>query len=210
MISLNLNLSEFQRKAREMQAAQDQVPFALSQALNRAALNTRQVLIQETWPRYVQVRDRNFLRNALRVEMSSKRSLSVTVTNVGASAGNRGHLALHADGGTKQARGRLAMPDRKILGNRGSKGMPARLRPKGIPNSFLKGGVLYQRTGSYKSGRGGKPGADDRGLRLMYTLKPSASIKGDVPFRSEFRREMLREIRGQFGVAMRQAMMTKR
>lgn len=197
---LSFDVSDFERRAAQMGAALDQVPFALAGTLTTAAFTTRRVLTDETWPQHVQVRDRNFIRNALRVDPARKSDLTVAITNQGTSAGGRAHLKLHAKGGAKQARGRLAIPDRKILNRRSGKGMPANLRPGTAPNVFRRGDVLYQVQGKGKRAR----------LRLLYTLKPSAAIKATVPFQSDFAESMRREMHRAFGPAMTRAMRTRR
>lgn len=197
---LSFDMREFERAAYEMKQAPDQIAFALSGALNDALFKTRQHFIDQTWPQHVEVRDRNFLRNALRVERATKRSLRGAVTTEGAAAGNRAHLGLHNKGGTKAAQGRLAIPDPKIRGRRTGKGMPKGLRPLGLPNAFVKGDVVYQRTGGKR-----KPG-----LKLMYVLKPNATIKADVPFSKDFERVMRDEVRRAFPQRMAQAMRTRR
>ena len=49
MIDFALDLSAFERKARQLGAAQDQIPFAMANALTAAAFKTREALIGETW-----------------------------------------------------------------------------------------------------------------------------------------------------------------
>ena len=197
---LRFDLAEFEQAARRLGGAIDQVPFAISKTLNDAAFAARSSLIDTTWARHVQVRNRNFLRNALRVERSDKRSLKVAVTTEGTAAGNRAHLAMHDKGGIKRARGLLAIPDAKILGRRGAKGMTPSLRPKALANSFRKGDAIYQRVGKGKRKK----------LRLLYTLKASAPIKADVPFTHDFEMVMRREIKARFADNLARAMRTRR
>lgn len=198
MINLQFDMREFERRARSIAAAEDQIPFALSRTLNDAAEIARSNLIDETWPRHVQVRDRNFLRAALTTSgrRATKRNLTVEIYD----KLGRAHLGLHSKGGIKQAKGRLAIPDQKVKARRGSKGVPKSLRPSALPNSFRKGDAIFQRMGGKKNPH----------LRLMYVLKPTANQKADVPFDIDFRSIMLREVRSRFGVRMREAMRTRR
>jgi hypothetical protein len=192
VIDLLLNTKAFERWTKLIDGEITQLPFALASAMNTAAFEARTKLIEETWPAHVKVRDRNFLKFALRVDQkATKRSLTVAITD--RNSNGRGNLILHAKGGTKPARRLLAIPDRKV--RRGAKGVSANQRPAALPNSFRKGDIIYQRYG-----------AKGRKLRLMYTLKPSARIKADVPFHADFKRYMLAGVRKSFPEAMARAM----
>lgn len=193
MIDFRLDLGAFRQRAREIEGALDQVPFALANALNDAAKAARAHEIDTVWPQHVEVRNKSFLRAALLTEFATKRDLRVTVYD----RLGRARLSQHDAGGTKKAKGKLAIPDRKV--RRTSKGVSAKQRPSTLPNSFRKGDVIYQRTGR-----------KGRSLKLMYTLKASAQQPADVPFRSEFVRIMRREVRSAFGPAMMRAMKSRR
>lgn len=198
---VSFDMSGFERVAASVGALQDQIPFALSQSLNDGLFAARDHLITNTWPAHVSVRDPNFLRNALRVERASKTNLAGAVTNQGTRAGNRGHLVIHETGGTKRpAKSKIAIPDRKVLARRSGRGIPKSLRPGTAPNTFRKGDVIYQVTGGKKS----------RKLKLLYTLKPSAPIKGVVPFHADFDMVMRREVTRAFPVRIRAAMASRR
>lgn len=209
---LQLDLSAFESRARELGGAIDQVPFALAGALNDALFKTRDELVGHTWPSSITVRNPNFIRAALNVERATKGSLRGAVFD----RFDRGNLKLHARGGTKQARGRLALPDTKIKGARGAKGLPKRLRPSGLARSFRKGDVIYQRVGKYQKGtkatkrRAATPGFDNRKLQLMFTLKRSAQMRSDVPFYEDFRRVVTREVHASFPNRLAQAMRSRR
>lgn len=190
---LEIDLRSFQRAARDAGEAVDQVPYALSLALNEAVKVTRGHEVNDVWPAHVQVRNRSFIGAALRMEFASKRNLQVSIYD----RLGRAHLKKHDKGGVKQAKGRLAIPDRKV--RRTGKGVTAKQRPAALPNSFRKGDAIYQRVGP----RG-------RRLQLMYVLKPSATIKADVPFAAEFATTMRREINARFGPAMVRAMKGRR
>jgi len=198
---VSFDMSEFERAASGIGALQDQIPFALSQSLNDGLFASRDHLIIHTWPAHVSVRDSNFIRNALRVERASKGKLSGAVTNEGTRAGNRAHLKLHETGGTKRpSKSKIAIPDRKVLARRSGRGIPKSLRPGTAPNTFRKGDVIYQVTGGKKN----------RKLKLLYTLKPSAPIKGVVPFHADFDMVMRREVARSFPNRIRAAMASRR
>lgn len=194
MISLTFNLGAFEQRAKELGASIDQVPFALSGALNDAAKGARQILITHTWPGHVTVRNKNFIGAALRTEFANKRSLKVAIYD----SLQRGSLALHAKGGTKQARGRLAVPTARVT--RGSSGVVKSQRPQALKRSVLKGNLLFQAVGRGKNSK----------LQLMFKLQPTARIKADVPFEADFRSAMADGVRTAFGPAMAKAMATRR
>jgi hypothetical protein len=176
--------------------ALDQVPFALSLALNDAAKDTRSKLIGETWPRSVVVRNRSFMRAALRTVFASKTNLRVGIFD---SLG-RGSLALHDKGGVKRARGQLAIPSKRVQARRGGKGVPANLRPRNLARKVVKNGLIFQAQGRGKNSK----------LVLMYALRAQAKLRADVPFSADFRRFMLQEVERKFPIAMMKAMSTRR
>ena len=201
MFSISFDLSQFERAAKDMQAAVDQVPFALANAMNKAAFETRRELVGETWPGHVTVRNKAFIGAALRVRKASKKALRISIFD----------RLQHADldrlekGGPKTARGSLAIPTGDAKARRSGKGVPQALRPLNLANSFKApgkrgGSVIYQRTGKGKQ----------RGLKLMYVLRPSAQIKPAVPFHADFQRTFTRQLEQAFPDAMWKAMRTRR
>lgn len=194
---LTLDLREFERAAERMGGAADQIAFALSGALNDAVKIARRTLIDQTWPKHVEVRNRNFLRNALLSEFATKTNLRVAITNTG-TAGNRAHLKLHMTGGTKQARGRLAIPSKRVV--RTGKGVRQSQRPANLKRAVVKGNRIFQAEGKGKNSK----------LRLMYVLASAARQPRDVPFDSDFARVMLDEARRTFPARMAAAMRTRR
>ena len=191
---LLLDMSEFERKAREIGGASDQMAFALSQSLNAAAFAARQRIIAETWPSAIEVRNKSFLRAALRVEPASKATMRVAVVDTL----KRASLKAHADGGTKTGRGMLAIPSKSV--RRTAKGVVASQRPRNLKRAVVKKGLIFQVEGKGKTAR----------LRLMYRLTRQAKIKADVPFYRDWRRFMLDEVRRTFPVAMAKAMASRR
>ena len=191
---LTIDLSAFERRARELDGQIDQVPFALSKAMNQAARETRQKLISETWPRAVTVRKPNFLRAALMTEWATKANLTVAIVDVL----DRAHLSLHAKGGTKQGKGRIAVPTAAV--RRGASGVARADRPRNIKRVIVRGNLIFRAEGRGKASR----------LRLMFKLIPNARIKKDVPFIADFERLMTQSIRDAFPDAMAKAMASRR
>lgn len=230
-MSIEFNFSDFKRVARNIGAMADQIPFALAGALNEAAEKTRTELITQTWPSSVNARNKSFLKAALTTkgERATKQKLSVIIYD----KLGRGNLAQHEKGGTSTARGgkKLAVPSPAVSAKRGAKGVPARLRPGALANSFLTDGrrsntgltrdAIYVRTGKYsKAGKkkgGNKTGVvgrnkakDTRGIKLFYALKPQVKIKQDVPFDRDFERSMRTEVWKAFAPRLRAAMATRK
>jgi hypothetical protein len=196
MIDLQIDVRSFEAAVREIGGNLDQVPFALSQSMNDAVRKTRRKFVEQTWPNSVHVRNERFLNAALRMSFSNKNNLTVSIYDyIG-----RANLALHAKGGTRTARGKLAIPGTTIRGQRGSRGVPEGLKPRNLPNSFKKGDVIFQRMG-----RG-----SNKYLRFAYLLKPSAHLPKDVPFYRDFADSMMAEIARSFPTRFEAAMRSRR
>lgn len=210
---LTFDTRDFERAARNFAATLDQVPFALAGAMNDAVEFARSELIGETWPNNVTVRNKSFLNAALttRGNRATKTNLRVAIDD----RLGRASLPLHAEGGEKRPRGAaIAVPLPAVAGRRGAGGVPKGLRPRALPNSFVKNGVIYQRTGSYhKAGSkkaGGGTAQDGRSIRPMYKLAPTVEIRPDVPFESAFERAMWIGITRSFGPRLAAAMASRR
>jgi hypothetical protein len=197
MFEMQFNMVDLERQARKLDGAIDQVPYALSLALNKAGTNTRQVLVQDTWPRHVTQRNAGFIGRALRTEFATKQNLRVEIYD----DLNRGHLKLHAEGGTKIAKRQLAIPPQGSV-TRTSSGVRKSQKPAAIiastPNRALRitaRGIFF--------GEGGR-------LHLKYGLTMSAAQPADVPFEQAFESTMRDEVRTSFPAAMAKAMSTRR
>lgn len=196
MLDLRFDLRDFERKAREIGGALDQVPFAISLAMNEAAEKTRTRLIAQTWPSHVKVRKSGFMNAALTTkgQRATKRSLKVVIYD----QLHRASLPLHAQGGVKQSKGRLAIPTSAV--RIGTSGVVASQRPANLARKLVKGNLIFQSQGKGKNKK----------LRLMYKLAKSARIRKDVPFIEDFRTTMLAELRQSFPKAMARAMAGRR
>jgi hypothetical protein len=197
MITINFDVTQFERKVAQLGAAMDQLPFALSRSLNAAAVNTRTVLVRQTWPQAVQQRNVNFISAALRTKFSTKRDLRVEIYD----RMGRAHLALHARGGTKGSRGRLAIPAKgRIVFT--SSGPRKSQTPRAIVANTPKRALRITPKGIFV-GKGGR-------LNLMYSFATSARILPDVPFEKDFETTMRVELRTSFPAAMASAMKGRR
>lgn len=198
MLNLSFDMRDFERKAAEIAGAMDQIPFALANAMTSAAFKAREVLVSETWPSHVEQRNRAFIRRALRIEKARKNDLRVEIyDDLG-----RGHLQLHAKGGTRAARGRrLAIPPQGTAQRKAGGGIKAGALPKALIARTPKRALRITPKGIFV-GENGR-------LKLKYVFAPSAQINKDVPFYEDFERVMRQEIAAAFPGAMKRAMQTR-
>ena len=195
---LTFDMRDFQRMARGLKAFESQVPFALSNAMTHAAFRTRELLITDTWPKAVDVRNRVFLRRSLRIMKARKTALRVAIFD----DLNRDILLIHAKGGVKRPLKRgLAIPPGGTV-SRGPRGVPKSERPKALLARTPKRALRVTSRGIFV-GLGGR-------LHLRYAFKTEAQVKPDVPFLADFEHYMRREIRPAFVKSIRKAMKTAR
>lgn len=194
---IDFDLSDFERMARRLGGAADQLPFALANAMTSAAFRTRTDLKDDVWPKAMNVRNKRFLGTALNIEKATKRNLRITIFD----ALGRAHLALHAKGGTKNAKGRLAIPATGAV-RRTGKGVLKSQKPRSIIDSTPKRALRVLPAGIFV-GKGGR-------LHLVYSFKKSAHVNSDVPFYDGFDRSMRAQMRLLFPLALKKAMATRR
>jgi hypothetical protein len=197
MIDLQIDCGSFEKRAKELHAQIDQVPYALALAMNQAAKNTRQVLVQSTWPSHVTQRNSSFIGRALRTNFANKRNLSVEIYD---SLG-RAHLKLHDSGGDKTAKGRFAIPVTGAIA-RTSKGVAKSKKPHALVMNTPKRALRITDKGIFV-GKGGR-------LQLMYAFKARTGQPADVPFDKDFRDAMTAELRTSFPAALSRAMGSRR
>lgn len=191
---LAFDFSAFDDAVAGIDGVADQLPFAISRSLNAAVRTTENRLADETWPKHVTVRNRGFLKAALKPELSNKRDLRVALVDTL----GRASLKKHAVGGVKEARGNFAIPTSRV--RRGAKGVVDSQRPANLKRKVVIGGLIFQATGRGKNQR----------LNLMFKLQRSTTIKPDVPFYADFRRFMREEVEREFPKALIGAMRTAR
>jgi len=190
------DLSDFERLTAKLQGAADQLPFALANAMSRAAFVLRDVMTDDVWPRHVETRNKRFLTAALRVEKATKRKLSVALFD---SIG-RSNLLLHARGGTKQSKKRLAIPPKGTV-RRTAKGVVKSQKPRAIIDNTPWRALRVLPHGIFV-GRGGR-------LHLVYAFKKLAHQKADVPFDHAWNTIYRSEVRKAFPKALELAMATR-
>jgi len=197
---LIVDLSDFEKKAKQLGGAIDQVPFALVNSLNTGVFAARREIVGEVWPSSVKVRNKRFLTSALRVD---KAKVGTFRAGGEASASlfdtlGRAHLQKHARGGTKVPKsGRLAIPVSGKI-RRTSKGVSKRWRPRALVGDRYK--VLARGIFEAVGGR----------LQALYIFVTSAKIKKAFPFYETFERVVARTINEEFPAAFHRAMGSRR
>lgn len=192
-VDIQFDFHELHDRAVALGASSDQVPFALARTMNDAMQSTREHIIGVMWPRSVTARNRSFLKAALTTKGSRARKTLLEVELYDRL--HRGHLQLHARGGTKRAKaGNLAIGTRNV--RRTSKGVVDSDKPRSF-GTFKRGDAIFKKTGG-------------KSLRLMYVLKPSAFQKPDVPFYETFAQQMNLGLRRHLPLNVMKAMQTRR
>ena len=200
MTIFKIDMHEIEQAANKIGAAQDQIPFAMSRVLNDAAFATRRVLAEETWPRHVTQRRKNFPSVVLHVDRSSKGHLTVAIRELEQKTPS---LQRHAKGGVKRPRGRnLAIPLKAWVQRTSQGAVRKDMSPKAIIARTPKRALRITNRGIFV-GEGGR-------LHLRYSLKGQALQPPDVPFEKEFERSMTYAINQLFEPRMQLAMATRR
>lgn len=195
-------MRDFERVARDVRGAQDQVPYALSLALNKANENARNLLIQE-WPRHVKARNSSFIGYALRRgPPATKHNLRIEIFD----QTGRDFVKRLDKGGVKTAkRSNLAIPVESNV-KVGAHGVRNSQLPRNLTGDVFvasrngHGAAIWKRVGRGKRKK----------LKLMYVLKPAVQVNAKVPFTDDFTTSILNETRVSFPAAMARAMKSRR
>jgi len=114
-ITLKSNFIQF---AERIGAARKQVPFAVANTLTDIAFMARTEIVEKTYPRSFQVKNKRFAGVVFRVDKANKRTLTASIYDRIARAGGKGsaYLARHESGGTKtsQSSTNVAIPGRRV------------------------------------------------------------------------------------------------
>lgn len=193
------DFSGFERTGVALGLAEKEIPFALAQAMTRAAYTTKDALVRDTWPKFVQVKSKNFLRASLEVDPAMARDFREGGTMRAEIFDGLGHVDLKrlTLGGTKTAThgGAVAIPTKAVRRNANGAVLKGQ-KPRALPRTVRKGDLIFQASGRGKNSR----------LKLMYAVRPSAKIKPQVPFYSEFDRLYRAELYNAFPQAVRNVM----
>lgn len=190
-------MSEFVRAAGAFdRVGRKQLPFAISQAINAGLFDARKEIVNRTFPKSFDLHNKRFPTAAMRVDKASKGHLEGSLYD----KLRRGHLAKHADGGTKRATsGNLAIPTRKIRASRGSRGIPKGKRPRAFKNAKT---IRVTPEGIFR-GQGGR-------LVPLYFFAPAANLPKRFPFYEVFEREVTQSMRANLPKFFRKALATAR
>jgi hypothetical protein len=172
MIEVDFDVADFEQRALDLGAVEDQLPYIFARSLNDAAEKTRSFLIENTWPRSIAAKNRSFIGAALTTKgaRATKQNLSVEIYD----KLGRGNLKLHAKGGTRRAQGaNLAIPS-SINVRRTASGAVSRAQtPRALADKAARRGRFLFAKG-----------------KMVYTLDPAVPIKRDVPFYQDFTNTM--------------------
>lgn len=194
MFKFELDVSDLLKKAEQWGAAAEQVPFALSRALNDAVTDAREHLVTQTWPRHVNVRNAAFIGWALRINYSTKYDLTAEIYDQ--TKGNV-HLALHDKGGVKTTtQGRFVIPTSNVTMT--SHGVRQSQKPVNLKNKVVIGNSIYQRQGSGKN----------KYLVKMFTIVRQVNQPADVPFTEDFQSVIRAKVDAYFLPRLLQAVAT--
>jgi hypothetical protein len=198
-MELKFDLRDIQRVADRLKVASDQVPFAMSRALNKAAYETRRMLVEKTWPQSVTQRRSNYPGVVLHVEESTKHDLTVKIVE----QAKVPSLVAHAEGGVRtpvQAK-RFAIPLKGWV-QRTSEGVRTTQTARYIIQNTPKRALRVTSKGIF-IGEGGR-------LHLRDSFKPSTHLSADVPFYSVFASEMRDRVNSLLPKFLREAMASRR
>ena len=183
---ISFDFSAFERQAARIGLIEKEVPFALANAMTRAAQKTKDAIARDTWPSHVKVQSPGFIRRALEVDPALARDFRAGKGMRAAiyAADKYGYLQRLAVGGIKRsAGGSLAIPSKRV--KRNSNGAVLRgQKPRNLKRTVRKGDLIFQAEGKGKNSK----------LRLMYAVRPQARINAQVPFYSDFQRLMRAEV----------------
>lgn len=181
-----------------------EVPFGTAGALNATIFDVRRHIVEVTYPRSFEVRNRAFPRVLFRImPKATKRKLeTMLVQHL-----DRGYVAMHADGGTKRGRsgGRVAIPDKpeKMRTKNG------RIRATNKPRRIVdRKDVFVVEKGSRKFIlKRGRKGAKNE---LLYSIVPEAQIKKSFRFYEDAEKVTLRVFSGHWNTQMDRAIRSSR
>lgn len=153
----------------------DQLPFATSKALNDAAFAVRNTIVEDTFPRSFNVKNKRFAGTAFRVDTANKRKLEARVFD----RLGKDFLAMQESGGTKKPRGNnVAIPTDQIRVT--GRGVAKARRPRQILQSGKRAFKTRAKTGQEIIAQ--RRGKKRYPLKVLYVLEPQADIKPRFPF----------------------------
>jgi hypothetical protein len=173
-----------------------QLPFASSLALNRTSEKARDIYVKDL-PGKITLRKSWWKpgnRFGFNVKNSNKTNLTAVIYT------RAPWMALHETGGTKTPQKKaLAIPHANVKRTKRDLISKAN-KPAGMKNKFIKvvngQPLLFKRL--------------NKGIKLMYTLVPSAKIKAVLQFRNTIKKDVNRIFPDEFNKAFDEAMRTRK
>ena len=179
-LSVKSNVSTFTKL---LSSKARQIPFATAGALNDTAFAVRKQVVERTYPRSFEVRNRSFPRTAFRVEKANKRKLQAAVYDRTESE----WLSRQAFGGRKRAPGGglVAIPTdavrRTARGRVSAAQRPgAILNRRGIKIDTAAGGMILKKK------------------RVFYFLRDSVRVPKRFPFAEDAKKSVQQTYRRNF------------
>ena len=203
MLSLNVGSNINQVAGWLTNVQRKQLPFATAGALTDTAFDVRKHVVEKTFPRDFDLKNKRFAGATLRVEKANKRKLRAAVYD----RLGREYLETQARGGVKRPiDGRnIAIPTHHIKRTASGK-VGAAKRPRAVlgkPNTFIRrtssGGQILQ-----KGRRKSAP------LKTLYQLVPLARIPKRLRFYEDAAKVVQRRMVPNFKKSFERAMRTAR
>ena len=153
----------------------DQLPFATAGALTSTAFVVRETIVEDTFPRSFDVKNKRFAGATFRVDKANKRKLEARVFD----RLGKDFLAMQESGGTKRPRGNnVAIPTDEIRVT--GRGVAKARRPRQILQSGKRAFKTRSKTGQEIIAQ--RRGKKRYPLKVLYVLEPQAQIKPRFPF----------------------------
>jgi hypothetical protein len=199
MFTVEFDFHEFEAFAKQVNAAADQLPYALATMLNDGAFKARQVWIDRTWPGNVTVRNQAFMSAALHIDKATKTNLTVHLFD----RLGRDYLQRLATGGIRRpVKARtLAVPLRTWI-QYTAHGKPLRQQLHYILEHTPERALRVTDKGVFV-GEGGR-------LQLRYSWHDQITQPQRVPFYADFYYVMVENMRTGFPDMLQKAMQTRR
>lgn len=206
MITFDIDIDQCLRDTQNF--FREQVPFAVSMALNNTAFDVRHHEVNVVYPASFAVRNQAFPKQLWRVgKKATKRDLVAEVQQNTIKGLLYDWPARHADGGTKiphRQHSRVAIPVEPEKVRRSGGAVAKGMRPRNLKRRYIvsKGDKLlvFKRVG-----RGKKETSE-----LMYVLAHSARIEQRFPFYSTASAKAIEVFSGHYSAGMDKAINTSR
>ena len=164
----------------------NQMPFAMSQALNDAAFEVRKDTIERVWPRSITQRNPAFMKAMLMPirgdNRATKRRLRSIVQNYQTGTRNKDYLQRLAVGGIKRPNGNNIAIPANDMPTRAKGGVTIGNRPRNILN---KPKVFKNRLPNGQEFIARRRTKKRYPLQMLYLLEPDGQVKKQFPFYEE-------------------------